>query len=42
MTEKAKKLIDFLSENHYLSEEDYLFLIKNRNEETAEYLRKSL
>ena len=40
MTEKSKKLIDFLSENHYLSEEDYLFLIKNRNEETAEYLRK--
>ena len=39
MTEKAKKLIDFLSENHYLSEDDYLFLIKNRNEETAEYLR---
>ena len=40
MTEKAKKLIDFLSENHYLSEEEYLFLIKNRNEETAEYLRQ--
>lgn len=40
MIEKAKKLIDFLSENHYLSEEDYLFLIKNRNEETAEYLRR--
>ena len=39
MTEKAKKLIDFLSENHYLSEDDYLFLIKNRNKETAEYLR---
>ena len=40
MTEKAKMLIDFLNENHYLSEEEYLFLIKNRNEETAEYLRK--
>lgn len=40
MTKKAKKLIDFLSENHYLSEEDYLFLIRNRNEETAEYLRQ--
>ena len=40
MTEKAKILIDFLNENHYLSEEEYLFLIKNRNEETAEYLRK--
>ena len=40
MTEKAKKLIDFLSENHYLSEDDYLYLIKNRNEETAEYLRQ--
>ena len=40
MTEKAKKLIDFLSENHYLTEEEYLFLIKNRNEETAEYLRQ--
>ncbi len=39
MTEKAKKLIDFLSENHYLSEDDYLYLIKNRDEETAEYLR---
>ena len=38
MTEKAKKLIDFLSENHYLSEDEYLYLIKNRNEETAEYL----
>lgn len=40
MTEKAKKLIDFLSENHFLTEEEYLFLIKNRNEETAEYLRQ--
>ena len=40
MTEIAKKLIDFLSENHYLSEDDYLYLIKNRNEETAEYLRQ--
>lgn len=40
MTEKAKMLIDFLNENHYLSEKEYLFLIKNRNEETAEYLRK--
>ncbi len=39
MTEIAKKLIDFLSENHYLSEDEYLYLIKNRNEETAEYLR---
>lgn len=39
MTEKAKKLIDFLSENHFLTEEEYLFLIKNLNEETAEYLR---
>ncbi len=37
---KAKKLIDFLSENHYLSEEDYLFLIKNRNEEIFEYLKQ--
>ena len=40
MTEKAKRIIDFLSENHYLSEEEYLFLIKNRNEEIAEYLRQ--
>ena len=40
MTEKAKKLIDFLSENHYLSEDEYLYLIKNRNEKTAEYLRQ--
>ena len=40
MTEKAKKLIDFLSENHHLTEEEYLFLIKNRNEETAGYLRQ--
>ena len=40
MTEKAKKLIDFLSENHFLTEEEYLFLIKNRNEEIAEYLRQ--
>lgn len=40
MIEKAKSLIDFLSENHYLSEEEYLFLIKNRNEEIAEYLRQ--
>lgn len=40
MTEKANKLIDFLSENHFLTEEEYLFLIKNRNEETAEYLRQ--
>ena len=40
MTEKAKKIIDFLSKNHYLTEEEYLFLIKNRNEEMAEYLRQ--
>ena len=40
MTEKTRKLIDFLSENHHLSEDEYLYLIKNRNEETAEYLRK--
>ncbi len=40
MTEKVKSIIDFLSENHYLSEEEYLFLIKNRNEETAGYLRQ--
>jgi len=40
MTEKIKNIIDFLSENHYLSEEEYLFLIKNRNEETASYLRQ--
>ncbi len=40
MTEKAKRLIDFLSENHFLSEEEYLYLIKNRNEENAEYLRQ--
>ncbi len=40
MTEKTKKLIDFLSENHFLNEDDYLFLIKNRNEETAQYLRQ--
>ena len=40
MTEKAKKLIDFLSEKHYLTEEEYLFLIKNRNEEIAGYLQK--
>ncbi len=40
MTEKVKSIIDFLSENHYLSEEEYLFLIKNRNEETASYLRQ--
>lgn len=40
MTEKVKNTIDFLSENHYLTEEEYLFLIKNRNEETAGYLRQ--
>ena len=40
MIEKAKQLIDFLSKNHYLSEDEYLFLIKNRNEEIAEYLRE--
>ena len=40
MTEKAKKLINFLSENHYLNEDEYLYLIKNRNEETAKYLRQ--
>lgn len=40
MSEKAKRLIDFLSENHRLSEEEYLFLVKNRNEEISEYLRK--
>ena len=40
MTEKAKKIIDFLSKNHYLTEEEYLFLIKIRNEETASYLRQ--
>ncbi len=40
MTEKVKNIIDFLSENHYLTEEEYLFLIKNRNEETASYLRQ--
>lgn len=40
MTEKAKNLIDFLSENHYLSEDEYLFLIKSRNDEIAEYLRE--
>lgn len=40
MTEKAKKLIDFLSENHCLTEEEYLFLIKNRNEELSQYLRE--
>lgn len=38
--EKAKKLIDFLSENHYLSEAEYLYLIKNRNEEICSYARK--
>lgn len=38
--EKAKRLIDFLSENHYLSEDDYLYLIKNRNEEIFEYLKQ--
>ncbi|MBR2875525.1 MAG: [Clostridia bacterium] len=40
MTRRAKKLIDFLADNHYLSEEDYLYLIKNRDEETAVYLRE--
>ena len=40
MSEKAKRLIDYLSENHRLSEEEYLFLVKNRNEEISEYLRK--
>ena len=40
MIEKVKNTIDFLSENHYLTEEEYLFLIKNRNEETASYLRQ--
>lgn len=40
MTEKLKNTIDFLSENHCLTEEQYLFLIKSRNEKTAEYLRQ--
>lgn len=40
MTDNAKRIIDFLSKNHYLTEEEYLFLIKNRNEEMAEYLRQ--
>ncbi len=40
MTDNAKIIIDFLSENHCLSEEEYLFLIKNSNEEMAEYLRQ--
>jgi len=40
MIEKAKKMVDFLSENHYLSEDEYLFLIKNRNGEITEYLRQ--
>lgn len=40
MTEKIKNIIDFLSETHHLTEEEYLFLIKNRNEETAGYLRQ--
>ena len=40
MTEKIKNIIDFLSETHHLTEEEYLFLIKNRNEETASYLRQ--
>ena len=40
MIEKVKNTIDFLSENHYLTEEEYLFLIKNRNEETESYLRQ--
>ena len=40
MTEKTKNLVDFLSTNHHLNEEDYLFLIQNRNEETTEYLRQ--
>ena len=40
MTEKTKNIIDFLSETHHLTEEEYLFLIKNRNEETASYLRQ--
>lgn len=39
MIEKTRKLIDLLSENHCLSEDGYLYLIKNRNKETAEYLR---
>ncbi len=40
MSEKAKRLVDCLSENHCLSEAEYLFLVKNRNEEVSEYLRK--
>ena len=40
MTEKIKNINDFLSETHHLTEEEYLFLIKNRNEETASYLRQ--
>ena len=40
MTEKIKNIIDFLSETHHLTEEEYLFLIKNRNEETVSYLRQ--
>jgi biotin synthase len=40
MIERAKQLIDFLSENHHLTKEEYLFLIENRDEKIAEYLRE--
>lgn len=40
MNKIIKNIIDFLAENHHLSEKEYLLLIENRDEETAEYLRQ--